>query len=131
MPDAGDGLPEMLGDLIQGNIDRHPERADLIRGHHGRANLIVEDAGVSCGLVFTGERLEIQSELEDAELTFRCPADVLMTLTHVPLRFGMPDQLSKAGREISTWMMNGTLKVTGIPRHLPLMIRLQRLFTVT
>lgn len=127
-PDA-EGLALMLAELIKGNLEREPERARLLT-EPGKVNITVEDAEVEVGLLFTGAALSIGSALPDPDLWFRCDSDVLMALTNVPLRFGMPDQLTKPGRQVSQWLMNGTLKVKGIPRHLGLMIRLQRLFTV-
>lgn len=120
----------MLADLIKGNIEREPHRLALIEAGPGRVNIHVADAEVDVGLLFTGSALSIGSALPEPELSFRCDAEVLMALTNVPLRFGMPDQLTKEGRLVSTWLMNGTLKVKGLPKHLKLMIRLQRLFTV-
>ena len=125
-----EGLPVMLADLIKGNLERDPKRASLITGEPGRVNITVTDAEVQCGLLFTGRNLSIGSPLPDPDLSFTCASDVLMSLTNVPLRFGLPDQMTKEGRQVSTWLMNGTLKVVGLPKHLKLMIRLQRLFTV-
>lgn len=119
----------MLADLITANLERDPARARLLT-EPGAVNITVTDAEVEVGLRFTGEHLSIGSALPDPDLWFTCDSDVLMALTNVPLRFGMPDQMTKPGREVSRWLMNGTLKVKGIPKHLPLMIRLQRLFTV-
>lgn len=127
-PDAV-GLALMLADLVRGNLEREPERARLL-ADHGKVNITVEDAEVEVGLVFGGGMLSVGSPLPDADRGFRCDSDVLMSLTSVPLRFGMPDQLTKQGRQVSRWLMNRTLRVRGIPRHLKLMIRLQRLFNV-
>lgn len=123
------GLPHMLADLIKGNLERDPARRDLL-AEPGSANITVTDAEVEVGLLFTGTQLRIGSPVPEPDLWFTCESDVLMALTSVPLRFGMPDQLTKEGRQVSQWLMNGTLKVKGIPRHLGLMIRLQRLFNV-
>ena len=128
--DDAAGLAVMLADLIRANIERDPAREKLL-DESGTVNLAVTDAEVEVGMVFAGGTLSIGSPVPDPDLTFECESEVLMTLTHVPLRFGMPDQLTKEGRMVASWLLNGTLKVQGIPRHLPLMIRLQRLFTVS
>jgi len=128
---AAEGLPAMLADLIKGNLEREPERRALITDGPGTVNLRVTDADVEVGMLFTGEHLSIGSPLPDPDLAFACEADVLFALTNVPLRFGMPDQLTKEGRTVAGWLMNGTIDVKGLPRNLKLMIRLQRLFTVS
>ena len=124
------GLPVMLADLIRGNLERDPARVALIEEGPGRINLHVTDVSVDVGILFTGTNVSIGSALPEAELAFTCSSDVLMALTNVPLRFGMPDQLTREGRIVAQWLMNGTLGVRGLPRHLKLMIRLHRLFTV-
>lgn len=125
-----EGLHEMLADLILGNLARDPGRAKLLAGNPATVNLHVTDAEVDVGLRFTGERLEIGEQHIEPDMTLTCDADTLMGMTNVPLRFGMPDQLTTAGRAIAAKMLNGELKVKGLPKQLPLMIRLQRLFTV-
>ncbi len=124
------GLPVMLADLIRGNLERDPGRVALIEEGPGRINLHVTDVEVDVGILFTGTTVSFGSVLPEPDLAFTCESEVLMALTRVPLRFGMPDQLTTEGRLVSRWLMNGTLRVHGIPKHLGLMIRLQRLFTV-
>ncbi len=124
------GLPRMLADLVEGNLARDPARAELLE-QPGRVNLTVHDVEITIGLRFGDGRLEIGEPLDEAELTFDMGSDELMAITAVPLRLGMPDQLTAEGRQVSKWLMNGTIKVKGLPMQLPLMIRLQRLFTVS
>lgn len=126
---GGEGLGEMLADLIRGNIARDPERERLL-DEPGRVNVRVTDADIEIGMRFEDGLLAIGEPVPDPDLSFACEADVLMALTAVPLRFGMPDQMTKEGRTVAGWLVNGTLNVKGLPRHLPLMIRLNRLFTV-
>ena len=124
------GLAEMLVDLIRGNIEAHPDRTTLIVGHPATVNLHVHDVEVDVGLTFSGVDLRIGAALQDVDMSITTDADTLMSMTNVPLRFGMPDQLTAAGRSMAGKLLNGEVKVTGLPKQLPLMIRLQRLFTV-
>ena len=124
-----EGLGVMLADLIRANMDAEPERARLL-DEPGTVNLMVRDAEVTVGLRFTSGALVIGAPLGEVELSIDCTAETLMELTNVPLRFGMPDTLTPRGRAIAGKLLNGEIKVRGLPRHLPLMIRLQRLFTV-
>jgi hypothetical protein len=130
VPEDAVGLPRMLADLVIGNLERDPARADLL-AEPGSVNLTVSDVDITLGLLFGDGKLEITDPLDDPELTFDMDSERLMAITAVPLRFGMPDQLTKDGRQVSGWLLNGTIKVKGLPKQLPLMIRLQRLFTVS
>jgi hypothetical protein len=130
VPPDLEGLPSMLAELIRGNIERDPQRASLIAEGTGTVNLHVTDVEVDVGLVFDGATLQIGPAVLEPDLSIACETDVLMRLTNVPLRLGMPDQLTKEGRTVAAWLMNGTINVKGLPRHLRLMIRLQKLFTV-
>ncbi len=126
-----EGLPVMLADLINGNIAKHPDRSKLIMGHAATVNLHVHDIEVSVGLTFTGAELRVGAVIDDCDMSITTDSDTLMEMTNVPLRFGMPDQLTSAGRSMAAKLLNGEVKVTGLPKQLPLMIRLQKLFTVT
>lgn len=121
----------MLAELIRGNLAADPDREGLIEGARGRVNLMVRDAQVRVGIQFDGRTVRVGAPLPQADLSIATDAETLMDLTAVPLRFGMPDSLTPQGRAIARKMMRGDLKVKGLPRQLPLMIRLQRLFTVT
>lgn len=129
--DGTEGLGVMLAELIRGNLAADPARARLIDGARGRVNLTVRDAEVRVGIRFDGRTVRVGAALPMADLTIATDAETLMELTSVPLRFGMPDSLTPKGRAIAGKMMRGDLRVEGLPRQLPLMIRLQRLFTVT
>jgi len=124
------GLGIMLAELIKANLVAEPERERLLDGDPGGVNLIVPDAEVEVGLIFNGRGLEITEKLAHADLSITTDSDTLMELTNVPLRFGMPDTLTAQGRAIAGKLMRGDINVEGLPKHLKLMIRLQRLFTV-
>lgn len=125
-----EGLGVMLAELIATNLRDEPGRLKLLDGHPATVNLRVEDADIEVGIRFTGSAVHIGAPHGDADMSIACDAETLMELTNVPLRFGMPDTLTAKGRVIAGKLLNGELKVSGLPRQLPLMIRLQRLFTV-
>lgn len=127
---GSEGLSVMLADLIRGNLERDQDRTRLIVGQAATVNLHVPDAEVDVGLTFTGSTLHIGPVVADPDMSITTDADTLMSMTNVPLRFGMPDQLTPAGRAMAAKLLNGEVKVKGLPKQLPLMIRLQKLFTV-
>jgi hypothetical protein len=126
-----EGLAVMLADLINGNIAKHPDRVSLINGHAATVNLHVHDIDMNIGLSFTGTELRIGETIGEPDMSITTDSDTLLEMTAVPLRFGMPDQLTTAGRSMAAKLLNGEVKVKGLPKQLPLMIRLQKLFTIT
>jgi len=125
-----EGLAVMLAELTKANLIAEPERLKLLEGNPATVLLHILDADVEVSIRFTGSGLHIGPPSEDADMTIATDAHTLMELTNVPLRFGMPDQLTPKGRAIAAKLLNGEIAVSGLPRQLPLMIRLQRLFTV-
>ena len=126
-----DGLGAMLADLVRANIEADPSRARLLHGVSGKVNVRARDAEVEVGMEFRGGQLHVRSApFTDAKLAIDCDADTLMGMSSVPLRFGMPDVAQAEGRIVVKKMFRGDLKVRGILRGMPLMIRLQKLLSV-
>ena len=125
------GLGAMLADLVRANIEADPSRARLLHGMSGKVNVRARDADVEVGMEFRGGQLHVlATPFPDAKLTIECDADTLMGMSTVPLRFGMPDVAQADGRTVVKKMFRGDLKVRGMLRGLPLMVRLQKLLSV-
>ena len=52
-------------------------------------------------------------------------------LSSVPLRFGLPDSMTKEGREVNRKLFTGKLKVKGMALHLGTLTRFNKLLSVT
>lgn len=128
---AASGLGAMLGGLLQGNLDAHPARARLVRGARGTVNITATDAGASCGLRFTGSAIDVSDAHPRADLDIATTSEILMGLTAVPLRFGLPDALTAEGRRVVGLLASRKLRVRGLVQHLGLMARVQRLLAVS
>lgn len=124
---AAAGLGEMLGGLIAGNLAAHPEREVPKRG---RVNIIATDAGASCGLRFDAGTVTVSGPLPDPDLEIATTSEHLMSLTSVPLRFGLPDTLTKDGRAVVGLIAARKLRVRGMLTHLGLLSRVNRLLAV-
>jgi hypothetical protein len=130
-PELG-GLGAMLADLVRANIEADPSRARLLQGVSGKVNVRARDAEVEVGMEFRGGQLHVHSTpFPDAKLAIDCDAETLMGMSSVPLRFGMPDVAQADGRTVVKKMFRGDLKVRGMIRGLPLMVRLQKLLSVS
>ncbi len=53
-----------------------------------------------------------------------------MGLSSMPLKFGLPDVMTKEGREVNRKLMKGQLKVRGLLRHPAKLARLNKLLSV-
>ena len=126
-----EGLGAMLADLVRGNLEADPTRVRLLQGVNGRVNVKARDAEVEVGMEFLDGKLYVHAApFPDARLAIDTDADTLMGMSTVPLRFGMPDTMQAEGRAVVRKMFRGQLKVRGMVRGLPLMVRLQKLLSV-
>lgn len=127
-----EGLGAMLADLVRGNIDRDPARMRLLDGVTGTINIRARDAGVAVGLEISGGTFRVYAQpFSRAGLEIACDSETLMSLSTVPLQFGMPSLGTTAGRDVLKKMLRGDLKVRGMVAHPVLMTRLQRLLAVS
>jgi hypothetical protein len=124
-----EGLGVMLAELVRANLGAHPERARYLRAP-GTINLEATDAEVEVGLRFGEGSMHVGPAHAKADLSVSATSEVLLQLTNVPLRFGLPDNLTAEGRGITKLLLNGTIKVHGLARHLGLMTRLNRVFSI-
>jgi DNA-binding NarL/FixJ family response regulator len=70
--------------------------------------------------------LESESDIEVV-----AEAHELFRLAAVPLRSGLPDPLSTAGRDVVVSLLSGRLRVRGLARHPATLARLHRLLSVS
>ncbi len=124
------GLAWMLGGLIEANLAQHPEREALLRTAH--VGIIADDAGVAVSLRFAPGTVTVANGLGSGrhDLLIRSTSEDLFGLTSVPLRFGLPDALTREGRVVMGRLASGKLKVGGMFAHLGTLSRLQRLLSV-
>ena len=127
-PDSGDGgLAGLVIGLIEQNLERDPSRSRLLRG--GTVVIGAADAGAAV-------RVELVPELRweagwplHAPVEVRAPSVALMALAAVPLRFGLPDILSRDGRRIVGGILRRTIRVRGLVRHVATVRRLTMLLS--
>jgi hypothetical protein len=123
------GLATMIGGLIQGNLNDHPERERLLRP--AVVGVVADDAGVGITLrISPGRVVVVNGVVGDPMVIVRADAGTLTELSSAPLRFGLPDPLSADGRAITRKLRNGELKVKGLSKHPGTVRRLNRLLSV-
>ena len=127
-----EGLGAMLADLVRGNLEADPSRSSLLQGISGTVNVRARDADVEVGMEFRDGKLHVRATpFTNPRLAIETDAETLMGMSTVPLRFGMPDTMHADGRAVVGKMLRGRLKVRGMMRGMPLMVRLQKLLSVT
>jgi hypothetical protein len=102
------GLAAMVGGLIEANLDRHPDRCDLLRP--AVVDLVAIDADVATSL--------------------RLSRSEIVELAATPLRLGFPDVFHLEGRLVTRKVLARDIRVEGLLRHPLTMSRLSRLLSV-
>ena len=123
------GLAAMVGELIEQNLVRVPERRALLRP--SVAVLDAPDADVAVFLrIAAGEVRVGDGDVPDAHLRIRADSGRLLDLTTTPLRFGLPDLFRPEGRAIVGDLLARRLRIGGLARHPLQLARLTELLSI-
>ena len=123
------GLAELLGGLIEGNLAAHPARAAYLRP--ARIELLGRDADVAVSLRFGDGTVEVANgAAHRPHLAIAADASALLDLARAPLRLGLPDVLHPDGRAVLAALARGDLRVRGLLRHPVRLARFSRLLSV-
>lgn len=123
------GLATLLGNLIEANLSRHPDRERLLGGL--LFDITALDAGVSVSVALEGGRVRIANGRSEgaADVHVRTDSRSLLLLCSAPLRLGLPDPLSKAGRQVYRGLARREIRIAGLFR-LAKLARVSRLLSV-
>jgi hypothetical protein len=123
------GLASIIGGLIEANLEQHPEREALLKP--AVIGITAPDVGVSITLQIAPGRVGIANGLQGKpHLLVQADSDLLIGLSSVPLRFGLPDNMTKDGRAVTGSLLKGRIKVRGMTRHVGRLARLNKLLSV-
>ena len=124
------GLAEMLGGLIQANLEQHPERETLLKP--AVIAIKAPDAEVSVTIAIQPGKVTVHNGRPKMrpQLDVTSDSTTLIELSSVPLRFGLPDSMTKVGREINAKLLKGQIKVKGMFAHLGALARFNKLLSV-
>lgn len=129
--DGSGSFASMLGGLLRANLEADPSKAGMVRRTTGTVGIVVSDTGEEVRLHFAEGQLWVtDGPAGVADLRLVGTADVLMGLSTVPLRFGVPDLLSSTGRSLTGRWATGGLQVHGLPRATSLLRTLLQLLSV-
>ncbi len=127
--DEPNGLASMLGGLIEANLEQHPERTALLKP--AVVGITAPDVDVAITITIAPGRVAVANGIHGRpHLLVRADSETLIELSSVPLRFGLPDNMTKGGREVTGKLLKGHIKVRGMYRHLGKLARLNKLLSV-
>ena len=115
------GLGEMMGSLIEQNLERDPARERLLVP--ALVTIAAPDAAVAITLrIDPGRILVAEGARPEAQLAVTADSSRLLALTDTPLRFGLPDPLRAKGRAILFDLLARRVRIRGMLLH-PLRLR--------
>jgi hypothetical protein len=124
------GLAAMLGGIIEGNLAAHPEREALL-AKPATYTILAHDIDIAVSLRLAPGQVTVRNGVVGkTDIMVRTDSDTLMSLSSVPLKFGLPDSMTKEGREVNKKLLKGQLKVKGLVAHPAKLARLNKLLAV-
>jgi hypothetical protein len=125
------GLAVMLQDLMTQNIAQHPQKLPDFKKLGIPVGLTVSDAEIELTLEFAGGSLTIHPGIKDQPgLHITADSATIMSLSNQRIKWGLPYYFDETGKEIIAAMKTGRLKVKGMIRHFPSLLRFSRVMSV-
>ena len=127
------GLGAMIGGLIQGNLQAHPDRASAVtEGRPATFGISVSDVGVQISIRLSPRGVQVANGIVGRpEVRVETDSETLLGLSSTPLRFGLPDLGRAEGRAVARDVVTRKLKLRGAILHAGKLARLNRLLTVS
>jgi len=123
---------EMLGGLIEANVQANPEKRQDFDALTARVGIWVTDIDEGVTLVFESGRLAVYNGLEPRRtITIRADADTVMSLSNLKIGlFGLPIYYDEVGRGVALGLLQGKLKIDGLLPNIATLNRVTRIFSV-
>jgi hypothetical protein len=121
----------MLGGLIEANLAAHPARGR----HLPRAAtyaVYAPDVDVGVSLRLSPSAVLVRNGVVSRpHVLIRGDSETLVSLSSVPLRWGLPDAMTREGREFVGKLLRRELVIRGLIRHPRQVARLSGLLAVS
>lgn len=131
------GFACMLVDLLRQNLEAKPHKRRDLRALRGSVALVVDDAEVAVTLDFAGGHLVVRDGVRGVpDITMRGPAEIMMAMSNMPVRFGLPIPRRDEPEELSlvadvlTKMRSGELRSYGALTRPGMLLRLTRVLSI-
>ena len=124
------GLAELVGRLIETNLEAEPDRRALLRDTVVR--LTASDAAIEATVTLSSAGVDVSNGPggRRPHLVIAADAYDLIELAGAPLRFGFPDVLHPRGRSVIRRIATRRVRVSGMLRHPIRLSRFTRLLSV-
>jgi hypothetical protein len=125
------GLADLVGRLIETNLERQPDRRSLLRDNVVR--LRASDAATEATVTLSSAGVAVSNGPpvgRRPHLVIDAEANDLIELAGAPLRFGFPDALHAKGRAVLRRIASRRVRVSGMLRHPIRLSRFTRLLSV-
>ena len=120
----------MLGGIIEANLEQHPDRERLL-SPPAVIGIRVPDVPAAVSIRLAPERVQLRSGLVGRpDLLIQADSDILLGLSTVPLRWGLPDVRAAEGREVVGHLARRRLRIKGMVHHPKALARLNKLLSV-
>ena len=124
------GLAAMLGGVIEANLAAHPQREAHL-SPPATFSIRATDVDVAVSIRLSPGRVQVRNGVVGRpQIRVEADSATLVALSSVPLRFGLPDVMTKEGREIDGKLLQRRLRVRGLLRHPRTLARLNSLLSV-
>ena len=132
------GLADLVGRLIETNLEAHPDRRRLLRDTIVR--LTASDAAIEATVTLSSAGVAVSNGLANGpangptgrrpHLVIAADAYDLIELAGAPLRFGFPDVMHPQGRSVIRRIATRHVRVSGMLMHPIRLSRFTRLLSV-
>jgi hypothetical protein len=126
------GLADLVGRLIQTNLEADPDRRSLLRDTVVR--LRASDAGTEATITLSTGGVAVSNGPpagRPPHIAITAEAYDLIELAGAPLRFGFPDVVHAKGRSVIRRIATRHVRVSGMLRHPIRLSRFTRLLSVS
>ena len=125
------GMAVMLADLLTQNMEQNPEKANQFRRLSCVVGITAKDAEVKLTMFFNnGSCMVYDGIVGNPDLNIIADSEVILGLSTVPLRGGLPDPFDKDGRAMIKQILSGQLKIQGMLFHPINLVRVTKVFSV-
>jgi hypothetical protein len=130
LDDEPNGIAAMIGGLLEANLEQHPERRALL-APPTTIGIVATDARAATTIHLAPGRVTIANGIVGRpKVKVSTDSITLTELSSTPLRLGLPDAMTPAGRETMRKLLQRKLQVKGLLLHPAVVSRLNRLLSV-
>jgi hypothetical protein len=125
------GLAAMMAAIIQGNLQARPELERLLAKPATYA-IVAPDVDVAVSIRLSSDGVLVRNGVVGKpNVVVTADSETLMSMSAVPLKFGLPDPRTREGRDVNRKLLRRQLRVKGLLRHAGKLARLNKLLTVS